>query len=295
MSSIANNAMELNPINWGIQQISSGLQSVTIAPIKDIISYAVPWIKAALNRHVYLIKENRPLIELMGGEEVFDSTQNEIAQLAGLAKIKNEICLYTSLSAPFAGDRGIFDNVVTFPLEHIKDKDFSYVNRYERLLTPKQLEEGKWEFTENETRFLLSIGVAELTIYPLLKLVARVMVLALIIGLFFTPLGLYTGGAAFAVGMFLYLSIERATQNKVDKRARELLTDRFVQAGMTPEKAKQQSTIVAINTVKKIQLQQLHIRQQGWIYECLITPAGDVRFDYTVPSLNARIKKIQQS
>jgi len=286
--------MELNPINWGIQQISSGLKSVTIDPIKDIICYAVPWIKATFERHVFVMEANRPLVKFMGGDEVVDSLQKEFKELASAAEINNEeIYLYTSLGARFSGFRSLTGNVVTFPIEHIAHKNLSYVNIHETLLTDQQLENEKWVFSENETRFLLGLSVAELAILPFLKVAARVAILVLLIGLFFTPLNVFSGGTVFFIGVFLYYTIERIIGNRIDLCAQKMLKQRFINAGMKPKDAHNQAAIVAINTLKKKQLQQLEMRDQGPIYRFFITANGDERFNRTIPPVKKRIARLE--
>jgi Zn-dependent membrane protease YugP len=286
--------MEINPLGWGIQQMSSGLKSVTLNPIKDIISYAVPWIKASMDRHTYVEKENRPLAKLMGGDLVVDSLQNEIAHLARVAGIKGEICIYTSVSAPFSGYRGILGKVITLPLEHAHEKRFEQVKTDEYLLADDELEQNKWEFSENEMRFLMSASIAELRTFPLLKVISRIVILALMIGLFFTPLSMYAVGSAFVAGSVLYFAIDRLIGNRVDKYAQEILKQRFKEAGMLDRSARIQSLAVATNTLKKIQLQQLDIRRRNDFCKLLINSDGDLRFDFTVPSNKTRIQKLQK-
>ncbi len=290
---VLSNALEINPLNWGLQQISSGFKSITINPIKDIISYAVPWTKAALDRHVYVSKESLVLMEFMGGNAVVNSIQQEVSQLALAAGINGGIDLYTSVSAPFSGYRGIFGKVVTFPIEYTPKEAMNDIKMDERLLTNDELKAEKRKFSDNEIRYLLSTAVAEMTIFPLLKVIARITILALMIGLFFTPLGIYSGGATFAVGAVLYFAINRFIGNRVDKYAQELLKQRFENAGMDVNAARVQSAIVGINTLRKIQQQQLELRNLGWIAKLLINSEGDLRFDYTRPSLKKRIQMLQ--
>lgn len=286
------NGIEINPLNWEIQQISSGVRAIAIDPITDIISYAFPWIKASLDRHVRITKENSSGILM--GEAVVDSLQKEISSLATAAGIKGKVSPYTSLNAPFSGYQGLQGKIVTLPLEYIHAKVLDNVEKNEQLLTKEELEKSK-AFSDNELRYLMSTGIAELTIFPLLKVIARITILALMVGLIFTPLSLYSSGVTFAVGTLLYIAIDRFIGNRVDKCAHKILTNRFKEADMPPNLASRQSAIAGINALRKIQLQRVDLRNKGgWIAKLLINSAGDMRFDFTTPSFKKRIQTLQE-
>jgi len=88
-------------------------------------------------------------------------------------------------------------------------------------------------------------------------------------------LNVFSGGTVFFIGVFLYYTIERIIGNRIDLCAQKMLKQRFINAGMKPKDAHNQAAIVAINTLKKKQLQQLEMRDQGPIYRFFITANGD--------------------
>jgi hypothetical protein len=115
------------------------------------------------------------------------------------------------------------------------------------------------------------------------------------IGLIFTPLSLYSSGVTFAVGTCLYIAIDRFIGNRVDKCAQEILTKRFEDAGMPSDVAKRQSAIAGINTLRKLQLQHVELRNKGGcLTKLLINSTGDMRFDLTLPSFQKRIQTLQE-
>ncbi len=300
MSSSLSDLSRINPLVWGIQKISSGIGSAVINPIMDVVYYSFPRVKVLLDNHVELstkITDNNEKIPHPLKEET-----TAIARASGIVKAK-EVSIYTALQTKHpTGYKGFFDQLITVPEEctHVALEEISASNMPGRL-DDKALKNAN--FSGHEVRYLISSGIAASQTAPMLKLCARIVIIALIIGLYFSPLSFASSIVIFALASALYLAIDRWVAGKTDELAVNILAKRLGEAGI--ENPILRASEIARNTLRKFQLRELAFlesvdRESPGTYSnklChfLISPEGDLRFDFSRPSLQKRIEKIEKA
>lgn len=291
---MAINTQAINPLHWGVGKLSGAVASMTVNPVKDLISYVYPRLGASLSDRVE-IKEgiNSPMTQIMGAESI-SALHAEVKAIAKCGGIGDDVKIYTGINAPYQGNGSVLGHALVIPLEEISKKNFNPQLNDEPFLSNEQLEKLKYDFTDNEIRFQFSRAVGQMKGYSILKICARVIIVALAISLLFSPAGWLGGLIIFAGATILYCSVNRYIEQRSDRRGIKILTKRFEQSGYAPLEASIQATIAARNCLKKIALQNIDKRSESKLCRLILTEKGNFRFDPSKPQITSRIEKLEK-
>jgi hypothetical protein len=288
------NVQSINPLKWGLTKLSEALATVTVDPFTDLISYVHPQFGAILNKHTEIKEnENSPISHIMSPEAI-SALIVEVKTTLECGKVFGDTKIYTGIKAHYEGNGSLFGHALIIPLEQISKKIFSSTLKDEPLCSKEALQKTKYTFTDNETRFQISRAISHMKSYSHLKIIARILVVALAIFIFFIPAGWMGGFIIFGGASILYCSVNLYIEQRSDRRAIKILTKRFEQSGYTPLKATLEATKAATNCLKKIVLQNIDLRKDDRLCQLLLTKSGNFRFDLSSPSLTSRIKKLEK-
>jgi hypothetical protein len=285
----------LNPVKWTFQKTVGAFAAITVEPLFDLANYIYPTIGAFFSGKSEILERGgnsgpNKIVPL----QVAKALHEEIRNLTECAELKGSTRLYTNLNAQYEGNGSFLGRVLVAPLEDIHNKNFDSIIKEERLLSNDELDKHKHSFTDNEIRFQFARAIGKMSGYSVLKIAARIAIVAFAVSLFFTPVG-WGSLAVFLGSALLYCVVDRIIEEGADKRGVKILAKRFEKDGFSPEEAHIYAHNTAINCLKKIALQNIEKRDSGKFARLLITPKGGARFDPRTPKPAVRIKRLESS
>lgn len=254
------------------EHLMRAFYSVTVDPVIDLFFYAFPFCRA-MGSWPIEIRENDPSQNFMMPESRKSFILNEIKDLTHHAGITRSIRVYATLNHHFDGYGGkcSFTSPCLFlPYHHLFPKE----NQPDPL----------WDFSANETRFLICRELAQIQRNDLvLRIAIKVCLFIAGFTLYATPLAWIATLVVLAAAVSLHLLSERYFESKMDAAAIPILGKRLGDTSL----AKQ----VALDTLQKMAAQNIERRKLNPLCRLYTTGKGNNLLDLTHPFLTTRIRR----
>ncbi len=254
--------------------------SSLLSPIKDIFTYALPsqGLKFSNAWEVKTVNDESLNSRVSLNDRV--SAVEEIKKLAMKSGLDGDIAVYASDELTYSSFGGRFSftkPVILVPAEHLWRNE----NRgaFGAQTDEEALVNDTWRYTDQETQFLILRQMARIKKSDsLLKLAARVVMVAAVVLLFLGPVTWVVSLSVFATALLFYFFIERVLHTYYDQKACKL-------SGKTDD---------AISALEKQQKQNLYYKSQSRSANFLINSKGDERFNLSTSSLSTRIERLKK-
>lgn len=262
------------------EQLMNSFSAITFDPFKNSLYYFLPFLQI-WSRSCAPIQENSPIQEAMMPAVLKTEILKEFHLLKSAAGLSRDVIPYAALNHSFAscgGSLSLTDPSVIIPYQHLFRPN---KNVFTQAASEDQLDSDIWRFSDNEVRFLIARELGHIKKNDaLLRIVAKIGVVALLCFLCISSLGF--GGCALAFGatIVIHLILERRAQREMDLIGVEILAKRLED----PTEAK----VAAISALKKMQKQNL---ERPRFY---ITKEGNNRLDFNHPYLTKRMEALRK-
>lgn len=294
MSIITDN---INPLQWGIGKISSAAATVTVNPLKDLVSYLHPGLGAYFSGKTEIKLDKYTALNHLLGEKTPESLYREVRSIMHCAGVTGGMRIFTALNTTYEGNGSFLGNVLIVPLEQVLRRQFQTdTNATEqKSLSADVLDKTKFEFTDNEVRFQIARSVGDMNVFSTIKIATRIAIFVLAMALYFTPVGWVGSLIIFLGASFLYCAANRISEARADQRAVQILARRLQQneKSLAPLQAEIKATRAAIHCLRKCALQNLARRKTSKLCRFLVNQQGSLRFYFSSPTLSSRIQKLQ--
>lgn len=267
------------------EQLLRTFSAITVDPYKNALYYFFPFISAFCSSYTE-IRENDPAQEAMMPSQAKAMILREILDLTEAAGIKRKVVSYTALNHSFSNAGGSLS--FTKPALFIPHQHLFRVgkNPFTQETPQDNLSADLWNYSDDETRFLISRELGHIKQNDaLLRIAMKIALIASLFILYTTPIGWFAGAIVMAASIGLYLISERGFQAKMDCVAVDIVAKRLGD--------RKRATDAAISALEKMKCQNLARREHSSLCRLYITKTGNNLFDFNHPFLSSRIARLR--
>lgn len=264
------------------EQVIRTISAITIDPFKNILFYVFPWIGAMSGNYIEM-RGNDPAQEAMMPAAPKASILREICLLKNAAGIRGKVIPYTGLNHSFSNCGGGFS--LTNPALFIPHQHLFRAGR-NPFTQDNDLPLGDWNYTDDETRFLIARELGHIKYNDqLLRIAMKITLLAAIFTIYATPIGMFGGCAGLAAAVALHLISEKCFAAKMDLVAVEILSHHI--------NDRPRAIQTALSALNKMIRQNIARRENSRICHLYISKLGNNLLDFQNPFLTSRIQRLQ--
>lgn len=263
-----------------------GLSYFSESPIRNLFFYAFPFLRAMFSSHVEIRPDDAAQAAMLppGPKALM---LREINDLARLARIQRKVAAFAALNHSFSSYGGLFSftkPALFIPHHHLFRPGKSPFTQEQ----PQENLAGElWQYSDDETRFLLCREIAQIKHNnALLRIATKVCLLASVFVFYTMPFALLGAAALLAASIICFLRSERQCEAKKDIRGIVILGRRL----NDPVRAAQ----IALATIEKQRRQNLARRQDNRLCRIYITPKGNNAVDLFHPYHTTREARIRR-
>lgn len=250
------------------EHATKALFSFTIDPIKDVFDYCVPFFGAwFVGYRPLMLAESQ---EALMPQETTKKIIQDITQLAKACGLQRQVDICIGLTHGFGNSGGRFS--FSNPALLVPEQALFRKNGPHFGADPSYLGD-LWHFSDSETRFFLARELIQIGIdSSLLRLAIKVSVVTAWIAIFVIPMTTLTATAILIASTTGYIFSERLFQKRSDEKAAVIIGKEH-----------------AISALRKLQEQNLYLREHSRLVQCYIDQVGNNGLDLLHPSLERRV------
>lgn len=263
------------------EELYQAFSSLTIDPLKHILYYVFPFLKIYASGHIELIRNTTTqggMMPLAGKTKILDEVQ-ELIRSAGMRKT---VHVYAALNHSFSCSGGKFS--LTAPALFIPYQHLFRPNQ--SLFTEERQEEGLaekiWNYSDDETRFLIGRELVQIqNNNGLLRVAVKVAFLSALTLFYTHPFGWMISTVICVAFTALYIGVERYFEAKADEQSVQIVAKRI----RNPERAAR----AAIRAFEKMLEQNRERRKESKFCRLYISEQGENHLDWFHSPFSQRI------
>lgn len=265
------------------ERLVRGISELFIAPMRNGLYYIFPFLASYSYSAVEMKRDDPTQYMFPTADKI--SILNEIDELKQAAGIKRKVTVYGLLSHSFlsyGGSLSLTSPSLFFPYQHAFRAE---KHPFTKEDATDGLNESRWHFTDDETRFLLARELSNIRgDNSLIRLAVKVTLLAAAFVFYATPIG-WIGGLALAVAAIaLYIFSEKQAERLLDLNAVRIVAKRTGDF--------KRSKDAALSAIQKLIDRNLEKRRTNKLCRLYITKKGNNTLDFNHPFLTSRYKNI---
>lgn len=268
--------------NW-----NNAYNSVTTTPFKSALFQFIPYFATPRHNSVEL-KRGDSLGEGIFPSRLKEPILDEIEQLARCAFLNRSPSVHAILGHHFFHYGDGFS--LTKPTIIIPHQILFRLGRssFTQEKPEERLSSDLWNFSDDETRFLIAREIAQIKDHrPLFLLILKIALFAVLYLLYSNPFSMPIGMALGSFFIMSYFACERKCQQLSDRKAIEILTRRIE----NPTQARN----AALSALEKLRLQECARRERNALCKVYISRNGDHYLDPIHPLISFRIRCIMDT
>ncbi|MBS0625216.1 MAG: hypothetical protein JSS32_04130 [Verrucomicrobia bacterium] len=282
-----------------MEQISRLIATLTIHPIKSLACYFFP-VFGSFTSNYSTVYRNDIAQQAKIDEVEKDLLFKEVDALKACSGLRRGLTVCTGLMSGFhcyGGQISITDPLIAIPHHRFIRPGKAPTFGAERPEIDK-LDDDPWLLSDNETRFFIARELGHIKNNDtLLRIAAKVGILAATFFMYFGVVGILTGVAIAIVSIGLFILSEILFQKKMDIVGVEIFGKRLrMGEEETPQKVLEseiKATDIAIHALEKLRLQNVARRVGSYFTRIHVTPSGNNLFDITNLFYTKRVTLLQ--
>ena len=258
--------------------------AVTISPFKNIVFHLIPTLGAMMTGGI-LLRSNDPTQESMMSSHVKQRIIEEIRVLSQAAGVSPEPNLYTALSSLFStygGTLSLERPILCIPYQYLFRQGR---NPFTQETSQDALANDPWNFTDDETRFLISRQLAQLKGDNLLRIAIKIALFTILYFVYINPLSMAMGITAGLLALAIYLACEITFEANSNREGFEILARRFDN--------RERAQRAALSALEKLKRQNILRRECNLLCRIYINEIGTNYLDLAHPSPQSSIDQIE--